>query len=152
MSRALRAITDTNLILRCKDSVRPILFFFLAPWPRAAQTLPPSTGDEVMSNIKQVLLDGRISDVIDDQTGNHGFPLLCFKECDSIGFALRKLASEALMSALVLKSTVLSDSSTDDTCRLFSTVYVRDILGFVDLNNVMQNLVRGASCLPSMRP
>ena len=39
----------------------------------------------------------------------------------------------------------MADVPEDDASRTFSTIRIRDVLGFVDMNNIIQNLVRGAS-------
>jgi hypothetical protein len=96
-----------------------------------------------MSSIRQILLDGRISELLPENEDDR-FPIVCFRESDSIGFVLRKFASESLMSALVLKDSAVSDNPTDHRDRSFSTIYMRDIVGFVDLHTILSNLLRGA--------
>ena len=96
-----------------------------------------------MATIRQLLVDTKVSDILEGSKPE-SLPLLCFKEHDTVGAVLKQFAAAGLTSALVLRSSAASDNSSDDACRYFSTVLMRDVLGFVDLSNIMQNLVRGA--------
>ena len=100
-----------------------------------------------MSSIRQTLLDGRISEVLPSDEVSR-FPIVAFLQTDTIGFVLRKFASETLMSALVLKSSARPDDSADDVDRSFSQILMRDILGFVDLHSILSSLLRGALSMP----
>ena len=98
---------------------------------------------DAMSAIRH-LLDSRTSEVLQEQQAGNPLSSLCFKESDSIGSVLRAFARGGFASALVLRSAAVPDDAADPANRVFSTVYMRDIIGFVDLHVILQGLLRGA--------
>ena len=76
------------------------------------------------------------------------FPILCFKQSDSIRLVLEKLADEGLVSALVVSDSAHADQDSNKTKdqnaehRMFSRVLVNELKGFIDLSVILQHFLR----------
>eukprot|EP00892_Ulva_mutabilis_P002599 jgi/Ulvmu1/1233/UM109_0031.1 len=96
--------------------------------------------------LQQLLEQSVSSSLLNDS--HRRFPILCFKESDTITLALEKLATEGLVSALVVSDTAQADQDEAKTkkqnaeSRLFSRVLVNEIKGFVDLSVVLHSFLR----------